>query len=63
MQYTPWFVIDALLSSFASLPPRKIAEAEAALATARRRADAVVEIDAVAADQACPRCANSLRPS
>lgn len=63
MHYTSRFVIDALLSSIANLPPRKIAEAEAALATARRRAEAVVEIDAVAADQACPRCASSGRTS
>ncbi|SFA91858.1 hypothetical protein SAMN05421688_1751 [Poseidonocella pacifica] len=30
MHYTPRFVIDALLLSIANLPPRKIAEAEAA---------------------------------
>ncbi|SFB08617.1 hypothetical protein SAMN05421688_2845 [Poseidonocella pacifica] len=30
MHYTPRFVIDALLSAIANLPPRKIAEAEAA---------------------------------
>ncbi|WP_283638313.1 IS1595 family transposase [Marinovum algicola] len=63
MHYTPRFVIDALLSSIANLPPRKIAEAEAALATARRRAEAVVEIDAAAAERVCPRCASSERSS
>ena len=63
MHYTPRFVIDALLSSIANLPPRKIAEAEAALATARRRAEVVVGIDAAASKQACPRCGGAKRSS
>jgi transposase-like protein len=61
MHYTPRFVIDALLSSIANLPPQKIAEAEAALASARRRAEAVVEIDAASSEQACPHCGEAER--
>lgn len=63
MHYTPQFVIDALLASIVALPPRKIAEAEAALATARRRAEAVVEIDAVGAERPCPDCGCQERSS
>jgi transposase-like protein len=55
--------IDALLASIAALPPRRIAEAEAALATARRRAEAVIEIDAVGAEQRCPGCRSKKRVS
>lgn len=55
--------IDTLLASIAALPPRRIAEAEAALATARRRAEAVVEIDAVGAEQRCPACRSKSRVS
>lgn len=64
MHHTPQLVIDALLATIASLPPRRIAEAEAALATARRRAEAVVEIDAVGlARPCCPHCGGQERSS
>ena len=48
MRHTPQRVADALPASVAALPSRRIAEAQAALATARPRAEAVVEIDPAA---------------
>lgn len=57
MHNTPQLVIDALLASIATLPPRRIAEAEAALAMAHQRAEAVVEIDAPGSVRPCPHCA------
>lgn len=49
-------LLDELLRSTADLYPAQISKAEAALATARRRAEAVVEIDAVGEQRACPHC-------
>lgn len=46
---------DALLASIAALPPRRIAEA--ALASARRCAEAVIEIDSIGTEQRCPAAA------
>ena len=45
MHYTPRFVIDALLPSIANLPPRRVAEAEAALATARCHFQRMMQTD------------------
>ncbi|AXQ95531.1 transposase [Cereibacter azotoformans] len=53
---TPASLFDALLKSIADLPPAQIMKAEAALSTARRRAEAIVEIDAVGAERPCPHC-------
>ncbi|WP_425459534.1 transposase [Histidinibacterium lentulum] len=55
--------IDALLASIAAIPLRRSAEADAALATARRRAEAVIEIDAAGAEQRCPGCRSNKRVS
>ncbi|MCK0167802.1 IS1595 family transposase [Jannaschia sp. S6380] len=54
-------LLDRLLRSISNLPPAQIARAEAALATARRRAEAVVEIDAVGEERACPDCGGQHR--
>ena len=48
--------LATLLRSITDLPPSQITRAEEALRTARRRAEAVVEIDAVGEDRACPSC-------
>jgi transposase-like protein len=53
---TPARLFDALLKSIADLPPAQIVKAEVALATARRRAEAIVEIDAAGAERPCPHC-------
>lgn len=63
MHHTPQLVIDALLAAIASLPPRRIAQAEAALATARQRAEAVVEIDGACPERPCPHCGGQERSS
>lgn len=63
MHHTLQLVIDALLASLSSLPPRKIAKAEAALATARRRAEAVLVIDAACPERLCPHCGSRERSS
>lgn len=52
---------DGLLRSISNLPPAQIAKAEAALATARRRAEAVVEIDGAGEERACPHCGSCHR--
>lgn len=51
--------LATLLRSITGLPPSQIAQAEAALATARRRAEAVVEIDAVGEARGCPGCGSA----
>ena len=63
MQQSPAQLLDFLLRAIANLPPAQIVKAEAALATARRRAEAVVEIDAVGQAQGCPHCGNKERSS
>lgn len=60
---TPAQLLDALLKSISELSPAQIGKAEAALATARRRAEAVVEIDQVGEEQACPHCCCTARSS
>ena len=47
--------------SIADLPPAQIAQAEKALGAARRRAGAVVEINAAGQQRACPRCGSTHR--
>lgn len=56
MRPTPAQPLDSLLKAIASLPPSQIAEAECALAMARRRAEALVEIDAAGRARSCPQC-------
>ena len=63
MQQSPAQLLNSLLRAIANLPPAQIVKAEAALATARRRAEAVVEIDAVGQAQGCPHCGNKERSS
>ncbi|MEE4208445.1 MAG: HTH domain-containing protein, partial [Parvularcula sp.] len=63
MHYTPQLVIDDVLAFIATLPPRQIPTFEAALATARRRAETVLEIDAVGAERSCPHCGGKERTS
>lgn len=53
---TPAQMLTNLLTVIANLPPAQIAKVELAIATARRRAEAVVEIDAVGQGRACPNC-------
>ncbi|MGR3565059.1 MAG: IS1595 family transposase [Heliomarina sp.] len=60
---TPTQLLDILLKSISELPPAQILRAEAALATARRRAEAVVEIDEVGQARACPHCGSDDRVS
>lgn len=54
LQPAPAQRLDALLKSISDLPPAQIVKAEAALAAACRRVEAVVEIDAVGKGRACP---------
>lgn len=61
MQQTTTQLLDALLNAIANLPPTQIVKAEAALATARRRAEAVVEIDTVGLARGCPHCSSAQR--
>ncbi|MDO5758792.1 MAG: IS1595 family transposase [Rhodobacterales bacterium] len=49
-------LLDTLLRSIANLPPAQISKVEAAITTARRRAEAVVEIDTIGEERPCPRC-------
>ena len=48
--------LDRLLDLIKTLPPAQIGHAENALRDARRRAEAVIEIDAAAEARACPHC-------
>ena len=63
MQHPPAQLLDDLLSAIANLLPAQIVRAEAALATARRRAEAVVEIDTVGLARGCPHCGSAQRSS
>ncbi len=63
MQQPPAQLLDALLNAIANLPPVQIVKAEVALATARRRAEAVVEIDTVGLARGCPHCGSAQRSS
>ena len=63
MQQSPAQLLDFLLRAIAPLPPAPIVKAEASLSTARRRADAVVEIDAVGQARGCPHCGGKERSS
>ena len=45
-----------LIDIVSNLPPDRIADVEAALGDARRRAEAVVEVDEAARGRACPHC-------
>lgn len=56
-------LLDNLLKSIADLPPAQISKVEAAIITARRRAEAVVEIDAIGEERPCPRCGGRHRSS
>lgn len=53
---TPAQLLANLLKVISDLPPAQIVKVEIALATARRRAEAVVEIDAIGQERACPHC-------
>ncbi len=53
---TPAQLLADLLKVISDLPPAQIVKVEIALATARRRAEAVFEIDAVGQERACPHC-------
>lgn len=63
MQQTPAHLLDALLNAIANLPPAEIVMTEVAPATARRRAEAVVEIDTVGLARSCPHCGSGQRSS
>lgn len=63
MRQTPAQLFEALLTAIATLPPAQIVKVEAALATARRRAEAVVEIDTVGLARGCPHCGSAKRCS
>ena len=56
-------LLDILLRSIANLPPAQICKVEAAITTARRRAEAVVEINAIGDERRCPRCSGHHRSS
>lgn len=45
-----------LIELVSNLPPDRIAEVEAALANARRRSEAIAEVDDVAQGRPCPHC-------
>lgn len=60
---SPTMLMDGLLKAIANLPPAQIVKAEAALATARRRAEAVVEIDSVGLVRDCPHCGSVSKSS
>jgi len=51
------------LRSIADLPPAQISKVESAITTARRRAEAAVEIDAIGEVRPCPRCGGHHRIS
>jgi len=61
MQQIPAQLLDALLSAIEHLPPAQIVKADAALATARRRAEAVVEIDTAGQALGCPHYGSAER--
>jgi len=49
-------ILNGLLNAIANLPHAQAVKAAAAVETARRRTDAVVEIDSVGPERDCPHC-------